>query len=94
MKQIQLGFMKDESCLTNVLKLFEECQGAREESGDVMKIDFQKAFYKVRHKILVHKLRHKRIGGCMLTQIETGCHRQRVGINKSFQDAGMYIENV
>ena len=51
----QHGFRKSKSCLTNLLEFLEEV-----DKGilvDVLYLDFQKAFDKVRHKRLMEKVR-------------------------------------
>ena len=55
----QHGFLKARSCLTNLLRFFEEItKWVDEESPvDVIYSDFQKAFDKVPHQRLILKLK-------------------------------------
>ena len=57
-KDTQHGFVKNRSCLTNLLFFLEEVTNYI-DSGypvDIIYLDFQKAFDKVPHKRLLHKL--------------------------------------
>ena len=58
-KQHQHGFMKGKSYLTNLLEFFKEdsTKVHRGEPVDVLYLGFQKAFDKVPHKRLSHKIR-------------------------------------
>jgi len=71
-KNTQHGFVKNRSCLTNLLVFLEEVTNYV-DSGcpvDVIYLDFQKAFDKVPHKRLLHKLAAHDIGGELLLWIE------------------------
>uniref|UniRef100_A0A4W3J087 Reverse transcriptase domain-containing protein n=1 Tax=Callorhinchus milii TaxID=7868 RepID=A0A4W3J087_CALMI len=89
-RQSQHGFTKGKSCLTNLLEFFENVSSRldRGDPVDVLYLDFKKAFDKVPHKRLLHKVKTHRINGNILAWIEewlTG-RKQRVGINGSFSN--------
>jgi len=67
-KDTQHGFVKNRSCLTNLLILLEEVINYV-DSGypvDIIYLDFQKAFVKIPHKWLLHKLAAHGIKGELL----------------------------
>jgi len=67
-KESQHGFVKDKSCLTNLL-IFMEKVTSYTDSGipvDVIYLDFQKAFDKVPHCRLISKLKAHGITGNIL----------------------------
>ena len=68
----QHGFRKGRSCLTHLLKHVDDIIQSllNGNDHDVIYLDFAKAFDKVDHKILVHKLRQCGVQGKMLTWIE------------------------
>ena len=71
-KDTQHGFVKNRSCLTNLLVFLEEVTNYV-DSGypvDIIYLDFLKAFDKVPHKRLLHKLAAHGIGGELLLWIE------------------------
>ena len=71
-KESQHGFVRNKSCLTNLLTFIEEITEYL-DSGypvDVIYLDFQKAFDKVPHQRLVLKLSAHGIGGEVLRWIE------------------------
>ena len=59
------GFMKGKSCLTNLLTFYRKVYEAadKDENYDVIYLDFSKAFDKVPHQRLLHKVRAHGIGG-------------------------------
>ena len=61
----QHGFMKNRSCLTNLLQFVETVTDYIDKGYpvDVIYLDFQNAFDKVPHRRLMHKLRAHGIGG-------------------------------
>ena len=61
----QHGFRKSRSCETQLLEFIEEVSTAMENgtSTDVIIMDFAKAFDKVNHSLLTHKLNHYGIRG-------------------------------
>ncbi|KAI8514688.1 hypothetical protein Bbelb_072790 [Branchiostoma belcheri] len=61
----QHGFRKHRSCETQLLEFTEEVSSAMERgvATDVIIMDFQKAFDRVNHSLLVHKLDHYGIRG-------------------------------
>jgi len=81
----QHGFVKNGSCLTNLLVFLEEVTNYV-DSGypvDIIYLDFQKAFDKVPHKRLLHKLTAHGIRGELLLWIENWLsgRKQRVTLN-------------
>eukprot|EP00061_Rhincodon_typus_P006515 g27227.t1 len=62
-RQHQHGFVKRESCITNLLEFFAEvtCAVDKGEPMDVLYLDFQKAFDKVPHQ----RLKGVAVGTCM-----------------------------
>ena len=61
----QHGFMKNRSCLTNLLCYLDEVTERIDEGKmvEVCYLDFSKAFDSVSHRLLLHKLRFFGIGG-------------------------------
>ena len=86
----QHGFVRNKSCLTNLLVFMEEITNYL-DSGfpvDVIYLDFQKAFDKVPHKRLILKLQAHRFGGNVLQWIENWLYgrQQRVVLNGQYSD--------
>jgi len=81
----QHGFMKGRSCLSNLLDFFEEVYENldKNNSVDIIYLDFAKAFDKVPHRRLAKKLQACGIGGRLLQWITNWLRgrRQRVRIN-------------
>jgi len=89
-KDTQHGFVKNKSCLTNLLVFLEEVTNYI-DSGypvDVIYLDFQKAFDKVPHRRLIIKLEAHGIDGKILQWIENWLsnRKQRVVLNGQFSD--------
>ena len=86
----QHGFTKGKSCLTNSLSFLEDVTKAIDEGKplDVIYLDFGKAFDKVPHKRLLHKIESHGIRGNVAAWIgEWLCDRkQQVVVNGKFQD--------
>ena len=63
--QSQHGFNKGKSCLTNLLFFLEDVTKAIDEGKPlcVIYLEFSKAFDKVPHKILLHKIESRGISG-------------------------------
>ncbi|KAL8562764.1 hypothetical protein ACOMHN_022639 [Nucella lapillus] len=61
----QHGFRKGRSCESQLLGLIDELtlNMAKRNQSDVLMMDFSKAFDKVCHSLLVHKIRHYGISG-------------------------------
>ena len=68
----QHGFLKARSCLTNLLRFFEEINKWIDEGSPVYVIylDFQKAFDKVSHQRLILKLKSHGMGNSIINWIE------------------------
>ena len=68
----QHGFRKGRSCLTHVLRHIDDIIQSllNGNDHDVIYLDFTKAFEKVDHEILVHKLRQCGVQGKLLKWIE------------------------
>ena len=86
--KMQHGFMKGRSYLTNLLEFFEDitCAVDNREPVDVMYLDFQKAFDKVPHQRLLHKIKVHSVTGNVLAWIEDWLtnRKQRMGVNGCF----------
>ncbi|KAG6940840.1 hypothetical protein G0U57_011320 [Chelydra serpentina] len=86
----QHGFCKGKSCLTNLLEFFEGVNKHVDKGDpvDIVYLDFQKAFDKVPHQRLLHKLSCHGIRGKILSWIENWLkdREQRVGINGKFSE--------
>eukprot|EP00061_Rhincodon_typus_P004499 g22747.t1 len=61
----QHGFVNGRSCLTNLLEFFAEALSKLDkgEPGDVIYLDFQKAFDKEAHRRLLNKIRAHGVRG-------------------------------
>ena len=80
----QHGFVRNKSCLTNLLVFLEEVANYL-DSGypvDVIYLDFQKAFDKVPHKRLILKLAAHGIDGKLLEWIEKWLLDRKQSSNK------------
>jgi len=87
-KDSQHGFMKDKSCVTNLLEFLEKATTVVDggDGFDVIYLDFAKAFDKVPRERLLNKVRAHGIRGRVLGWIRgwlTG-RRQRVVLNGRF----------
>ncbi|CAM5084504.1 unnamed protein product, partial [Eretmochelys imbricata] len=90
LRKSQHGFCKGKSCLNNLLE-FSEGVNKHVDKGDpvdIVYLDFQKAFDKVPHQRLLHKLSCHEIRGKILSWIENWLkdREQRVGINGKFSE--------
>ena len=78
----QHGFLKEKSCLTNLLCFLEEISKWVYDGSpaDVIYLDFQKAFDKVPHQRLIRKLKSHGMGSSIINWIEHWLtdRRQRV----------------
>ncbi|CAM4552427.1 unnamed protein product [Lepidochelys olivacea] len=81
------GFTKGKSCLTNLIALYDEITGSVDEgkAGDVLFLDFSKAFDTVSHSNLARKLKKYGLDEWTIRWIESWlyCRAQRVVINGS-----------
>lgn len=81
----QHGFRSGKSCLTNLLEFFEYVTSEVDqgEDVDVIYLDFSKAFDKVPHQRLLHKLKQHGISGFVLKWVEQWLknRKQRVTLN-------------
>ena len=84
----QHGFTKGKSCLTNLLSFLEDVTKAIDDGKplDVIYLDFNKAFDKVSHTRLLHKIESHGIRGNVAAWIsEWLCDRkQQVVLNGKF----------
>ena len=78
----QHGFVNKKSCVTNLLETmdFTTKTLSKGHSIDIILLDFAKAFDKVPHNRLIHKISSYGIGGCLLDWIKAFLtnRRQRV----------------
>ena len=83
--QSQHGFTKGKSCLTNLLLFLEDITKAIDEGKplDVIYLDFAKAFDKVPHQRLLHKIESHGISGNVAAWIGEWLHdrKQTVVLN-------------
>ena len=81
----QHGFLKARSCLTNLLCSFKEITKWVDDGSpvDVINLDFQKAFDKVPHQILILKLKSHGMENSIINWIEQRLtdRRQRVVVD-------------
>ena len=70
--ECQHGFRSGKSCTTQLLEVLEDWSEALEkgETIDVIYLDFSKAFDKVSHTRLIHKLEKYGVRGNLLNWIE------------------------
>ena len=70
---LQHGFLPGRSCITNMLLFTDSLTQARDEGkiSDAIFFDFAKAFDKVQHKLLLHKLQVYGIEGMLLNWIQS-----------------------
>ncbi|GAB0179510.1 mitochondrial enolase superfamily member 1 [Grus japonensis] len=81
----QHGFMKDRSCLTNLISFYDKvtCLTDEGKTVHVVYLDFSKAFDIVSHSILLEKLAAHGLDGHMLHWVKSWLddQAQRVGVN-------------
>ncbi|MCP4269647.1 MAG: hypothetical protein GY777_29425, partial [Candidatus Brocadiaceae bacterium] len=84
-KDSQHGFRRKRSCLSNLLEFYNSLFSLHDATKtlDIIYLDFQKAFDKVPHNKLIHKIRAIGITGNTLNWISNWLHnrQQRVVIN-------------
>ena len=68
----QHGFRKRRSCDTQLILTINDLAQGIEDKGqtDLVLLDFAKAFDKVSHRLLLHKLEHYGVRGCTLQWVE------------------------
>ena len=78
------GFCTGRSCVTNLLEAFDHICSLLDSGSqvDTIYLDMSKAFYKVSHRSLVHKLIQAGFGGSLLKWFCSylSCRRQRVTV--------------
>ena len=72
-KNSQHGFRPGRSCFTQLLHHIDDIISIleRNENADALYLDLSKAFDKVNHAILIHKLKEKGISGKILTWLNS-----------------------
>jgi len=77
--QHQHGFRKERSCKTQLLELIDELINNTEQGKqtDILIMDFSKAFDKVNHRLLLHKLHHYGIQGNINTWIQDFLYQRK-----------------
>ena len=94
----QHGFRKGRSCLSQLLEHTERLIHYLEKGNniDVIYLDFSKAFDKVDHTILLHKLRRNGISGKLHEWIRSFLtnRTQRVSVNSTLSDETEVISGV
>ena len=90
----QFGFVKGRSTMLQLLRIMDEWTECLESGGQINVIytDFEKAFDKVSHKMLLHKLRLYRLNEAVIHWITSFLwnRKQRVKVNCLFQTGPMY----
>ena len=86
----QHGFTKGRSCLTNLLDFLEEVTATVDEGTpvDIIYLDFAKAFDKVPHQRLTHKLLAHGVGGNIQRWVKNWLEdrKQKVCVNKTYSE--------
>ena len=79
--ETQHGFVKERSCLTNLIEFFEEVTKAIDEGRavDVVYMNFSKAIDKVPHGRLVQKVKSHGISGELASGYKTGSAKEDRG---------------
>jgi retron-type reverse transcriptase len=88
---LQHGFRKGHSCETQLIEFVEDISKNLQEGQqtDILILDFAKAFDKVNHSLLIHKLQHHGIIGNSVRWIQNWLanRKQSVVIDGSTSDA-------
>ena len=84
----QFGFLKGRSTVTQLLQILDDWTETLESGGriDVVYTDFEKAFYKVPHNLLLSKLKAYKLHNTIIEWIKNFLtdHKQRVRVNGKF----------
>ena len=84
------GFRRKRSCLTNLMDFFSKVINVYDhhKAADVIYLDFQKAFDKVPHRRLLHKVSELGIGGDVLRWLHAWVigRKQRVSIGQALSE--------
>ncbi|GAB0186148.1 mitochondrial enolase superfamily member 1 [Grus japonensis] len=87
----QHGFMKDRSCLTNLISFYDQATRLVDEAVEVIYLDFSKAFNTVSHSILLEKLAAHGLDRCTLRWVKNWLEgrAQRIVVNRVKSDEGI-----
>lgn len=94
----QYGFLKGRSTMLQLLKVMDDWTSCLDKGGqiDIVYTDFEKAFDKVSHKLLLSKMLSYGISKELIIWIEAFlCHRtQRVKINNAFSSSKPVLSGI
>ena len=92
----QHGFRKRRSCDTQFILTVDDLAKGMEDKGhtDLVLLDFSKAFDKVSHKLLLHKLQHYGVRGPTLQWIEAFLCTQQVLVDEKISSQANVISGV
>lgn len=94
----QFGFIKGRSTVTQLLEILDKWTDWLESGGqiDVIYTDLEKAFDKVCHKLLIHKLKSYNLNSQVVEWITSflSNRKQRIRLNNSFSDWKQVISGI
>jgi len=94
----QYGFLKGRSTMLQLLRTMDEWTECLESGGQINVIyaDFEKAFDKVSHKLLIRKLRYYKVNESVILRIELFLfnRKQRVKINGFYSDRADVLSGI